>query len=120
MFVCHTCDVPSCVRPDHLWLGSPADNSRDMVAKGRHRTSYGEEARKARLTEAQVREIRARYVPGSITFVQLAKEYGVNHGTIQHVIHRRTWKHIDPLLNVPATDFRKSENRAPGVVAVES
>jgi hypothetical protein len=93
--VLHRCDVPACVRPDHLFLGTVADNARDMYAKGRFPIKRGEEAPRARLTEVQVREIRARYVRGVFGAKRLAKEYGVGPRVIEHVIHRRTWKHVD-------------------------
>jgi hypothetical protein len=98
LFVCHNCpggDVRHCVRPEHLWLGTPADNARDMCAKGRHRITCGEAQHLARLTEAQVREIRARYVPRKVSFARLGKEYGVSDVAIEYVVHRRTWKHVD-------------------------
>lgn len=54
MYVCHRCDNPACIRPEHLFLGTQLDNIRDMVAKGRTGTT--------KLTDLQVQEIRDRYV----------------------------------------------------------
>lgn len=94
--VCHRCDMPACVRPDHLFLGTHAENMADMKQKGRGRMvreQRGEANRYARLTDAKVREIRALYAQGQ-TKAGLGRLYGVNEFTIRCVVERRTWKHV--------------------------
>lgn len=110
LLVCHRCDNRPCVRPDHLFLGTPADNSADMVAKGRSYTPGGDEhyshrnpgrvrrgsaAPRAILTEEQVRSIRARCLAQPTTFRQIAQEYGVVPSTISAIARRVTWAHLD-------------------------
>ncbi len=92
MDVCHTCDNPSCVRPDHLFLGTRKDNLQDAVQKGR--MSVGERNGRAKLTAAQVKEIRKRYPLEKPTYHSLAAEYGRSDYAIRAIIHRLTWKHI--------------------------
>jgi hypothetical protein len=100
MFICHKCDNPRCVRPDHLFLGTPKDNMDDKTRKGRarytgpHRSPLGENGPKAKLTDDQVRDIRSRYRPRMVTMQQLAAEFGVAKATIADVIYRRHWPHI--------------------------
>lgn len=96
MYVLHNCpsgDNPACCNPDHLFLGTQADNLADMVAKGRQ--SRGEGRHCAKLTEADVRAIRTRYTTGGILQSQLADEYGVTVDTVSMIIRRLTWKHIE-------------------------
>lgn len=92
--VCHTCDNPSCVNPAHLWLGTHQDNMADRKAKGRGRTPQGVEHWKAKLTEAQVKAIRAEGARGLKSFTALAHEFGVSRTTISNIIRRKMWDHI--------------------------
>lgn len=88
MVVCHTCDNRICVRPDHLFLGTQAENVADRDAKGR--AARGERQWKARLTEQDVRYIRA----SGKTAYRLAKDFGMDKSTIQAVLNRESWKHV--------------------------
>jgi hypothetical protein len=93
-FVCHDCDVPACVRPDHLFLGTPAQNSADMVAKGR--SAKGSRIGISRLTERQVEEIK-RQLPGRFgTQSRLARQYGVSESAISQIANGHTWRHVGP------------------------
>ena len=91
MNVLHHCDNPPCVRPDHLFLGTTGDNVADKVAKKRH--NYGARVPQSRLTEEDVRAIFVLRKSGA-TFAAIAARYGVATATIQDVVSRRTWKHI--------------------------
>jgi hypothetical protein len=93
MLVCHSCDNPSCVNPNHLWLGTNADNTRDKVEKGRAAYAAGEANGSAILTEDKVRMIREEYALGGITCKALAAKYGVSMNTISLTINRKIWKH---------------------------
>jgi hypothetical protein len=92
MEVCHHCDNPGCVNPSHLFLGTQTDNMADMMSKVRQ--ARGSRHSQAKLTEAQVIEIRRRYVRGVITYKMLAAEYGVGPATIALIIQRKNWAHI--------------------------
>lgn len=96
MFVCHACDNPPCVRPDHLFLGKPVENSADMKTKGRSkgRPRHGEASTSAKLNGEQVAEIRQRYANGGISHEQLAMEYNVTKATVGRIVRRQTWHHM--------------------------
>lgn len=87
MKACHKCDTPACVNPDHLFLGTQADNMRDMDSKGRRVSLKGEDAGRAKLTAVQIEDIRS----SSLTQVELAKKYGVNQTHISRIIRGEAW-----------------------------
>ena len=90
MSVLHRCDVRRCVNPAHLFLGTRADNARDMVSKDRH--AKGERHGIARLTAADARTIRVYYAAGGVSMHDLALRYGVSDVTIFNVVNWKTWK----------------------------
>lgn len=92
LWVLHRCDNPSCVRPTHLFLGTPQDNVDDMLAKGRHRALAGEQHKSAKLTTSQVNEIRARYSREKANGKELAAEFGVSNVMIYRIVNQKSWK----------------------------
>ena len=90
--VLHKCDNRRCVNPEHLFLGSCDDNSKDMCAKMRQ--NHGDDVHTAVLTEEDVIEVRARHARGNITFKDLAGQYGVCSSTMARAIQRVSWKHL--------------------------
>jgi hypothetical protein len=97
LFVCHRCDNPPCCNPAHLFVGTAQENSADASRKhrmGPKRPSRGETHPRAKLTGAQVNEIRQRYAAGGITTYTLGHEFGVTPENVQAIIRGRTWKEV--------------------------
>ena len=92
MSVCHRCDNPLCVNPTHLFLGDHGENMADMKAKGRsgRRNSRGEMNSTAKLTAADVEQIRARIAAGEGN-CSIARDYPVSHATISRIRLGKAW-----------------------------
>ncbi len=114
LYVCHSCDNPKCVNPEHLWQGTAKDNMQDCKAKGRLADQRGKKLSpetlaklklnrikdakgmrnpRAKLTDNDIRQIRGMNKNG-YTHAQIAKEYGVNESHVSHINCRKAWSHI--------------------------
>lgn len=98
--VCHRCDHPACVNPEHLFVATHRDNHLDSVRKGRKRV-WGVQ----KLNAEQVREIRARAATGSERQQDIAAAFRIARNTVSQIVNRKAWAHLDA---VHARQSRKS------------
>lgn len=92
MYVCHTCDNPGCVNPEHLWCGTAADNVADMDAKGRRKVSgvRGTDRPQTHLSEHDVLAIRSSPETAKV----LGGRFGISQSAIYKIKKRETWSHV--------------------------
>lgn len=91
LFVCHSCDNPPCVNPEHLFAGTHADNMADCSRKGRRPAFPGESNPSSKLTETDVANVRFMKEDG-IMQKDIADHFGVTPGTISLIVLGKTWK----------------------------
>ena len=92
--VCHHCDNPKCVRPDHLFAGTRSDNIRDCVKKGRFNKPCGSANKNSKLKEGEVWLIKKLLRSTNLFLSEVAKIFHVNYGTISYIRSGKTWRHV--------------------------
>lgn len=126
MSVCHSCDNPACINPDHLWLGTHKENMHDSIKKGRaskppvhvggdhwrlkypHMVEHGEDNPNAIMTEEQVIQMRKDYVGGQ-PLDEICARYEINRSTMHDYTSGRTWKHLLGVDGSPTFEELKAE-----------
>ena len=96
--VCHSCDNPSCINPDHLFLGTALDNSLDMREKNRAPKHFagGDTSWLSKLDDKKVLAIRKRRLEGE-QLRELAIAFDVSMANISMICNWKTWKHLEKL-----------------------
>lgn len=101
LIVCHKCDNPSCVNPEHLFVGTHKDNAQDRNSKGRNADVSGEKNAAAKLSKNDVLEIRNLYFSNDVSNpylrkkysqYKLAKAYGVSQSAISMILSEKRWE----------------------------
>lgn len=94
LVICHRCDNPQCVRPEHLFAGTYAENMQDMHQKERNRQPKGEEHGCAKLSDAQVVELRAKLTGRKGEITEMAKGIGITRKHLGQVLRGNSWRHL--------------------------
>ncbi len=108
--ICHRCDNPPCVNPDHLFEGTPSENMRDMFAKRRQRSPFGrvgEASLQAKITDAQATQIRIAALDPTVRFERLGEIYGLCAASIYECVIGKTYGHL-PVLETPRRKHKNS------------
>lgn len=103
MYICHTCDNPRCVNPDHLWQGTPAQNILDCIAKGRKKSGITDwkirmESKPhhwQKLTRDQVIEIKKLLLVGEMSRRQIAECFNIDHDHVGQIQRGERWAHLN-------------------------
>lgn len=91
--VCHSCDTPSCVNPEHLFAGTQSDNITDMYRKGRREITYGSANAWAKFTEDQIAEM-LRYLLYGLQIAPVARTFGIAAATLSFARSGKRWKAV--------------------------
>lgn len=91
--VCHRCDNPGCMNPQHLFLATQEGNIQDRVQKGRSARPRGEEINTAKITAKQAVEIRRRTDEGEVP-ARIAEDYPISRRMVAAIKNRENWRHV--------------------------
>lgn len=99
--VLHTCDNPPCCNPGHHFTGTDADNSADMMSKGRWNGPRGAQHHKSKICETQVHEIRSLHAAGGWSQNALAHRFGLSQTAVHYILIGRNWAWLPMEVTVP-------------------
>ena len=89
LHICHACDNPACVNPDHLWAGTHQDNMKDSGRKGGH-SRFESHNGAVKLNRQQIETIKKRAATGEKR-TTIAADYGINDRTVRKIVSGERW-----------------------------